>query len=142
MKEKVFFWKGAVKDITLFGQNKFSAGHTITIVEGEMDALAFRDLCGDFPVVSVINGAQCGVKDVKKNLDYFKNFQKVYICLDNDAIGQEYAIKIAELFPIGKVKIVNLRHYKDAGEYLEKGKKEEFKRCWHSAIDYTPAGIS
>jgi twinkle protein len=141
LKEKVFFWKGAVKDGTLFGQNKFASGHAITIVEGEFDALAFRDLVGDYPVVSVINGAQGGVKDVRKNIDFFKNFQKIYLCLDNDEEGKKASQKIAELFPIGKVKIVNLRHHKDAGDYLKAGDHEAFKRCWHQAVDYTPAGI-
>lgn len=141
IKEKAFYWKGSPKESTLFGQNKFSSGHAITIVEGEMDALAYRDLAGDYPVVSIVNGAQGGVKDIKKNLEYFKSFQKVIICLDNDEEGRKATEKIAELFPIGKVKIVNLRHYKDAGEYLENGAYEEFKKCWWQAVDYTPAGI-
>lgn len=139
--KKIFPWKGDVKPAVLFGQNKFSSGQRITIVEGEFDALAYRDLMGEYPVVSVKNGAQGGPKDVRKNLDYFKNFQEIRICLDSDEEGKKAAIKIAELFPIGKVKIVHLRHYKDAGEYLEKGKHDLFKKCWWDAVDYTPAGI-
>lgn len=135
-------WVGTPKESTLFGSQKFtSSGNTITIVEGEPDVLAFRDICGDFPVVSIINGAATAFKDIEKNLDYFDNFRNVYICFDNDAPGRKAALEVAKLFPLGKVKIVSLRHYKDAGEYLKNGKKEEFKRCWHTAKDYTPAGI-
>lgn len=141
IKEKTFYWKGNVKGSTLFGQQKFSGGKTITIVEGEFDALAFRDLCGDFPVVSIKNGAQGAATDIKKNLDYFKNFEKIVICFDNDEHGKKASVDVAELFPIGKVKIVNLRHRKDAGEYLENKESELFKRCWFQAIEYTPAGI-
>jgi twinkle protein len=141
LSEKRFIWRGDAKKSTLFGQNKFTGGQTITIVEGEFDALAFRDLCGDYPVVSIINGAQGAVKDIRKNLEYFKNFRKVVICFDNDEHGKKAAEKVAELFPIGKVKIASLRHYKDAGEYLENGKSKEFKDCWFQAIEYTPAGI-
>lgn len=141
IKEKMFFWKGSPKNATLFGQSRLSSGRSITIVEGEFDALAYVELMGEYPVVSIVNGAQGGVKDVKKQLDFFKNFQKVYICLDNDTEGKKAAEKIAELFPIGKAKIVNLSHYKDAGEYLENNAKEQFKRCWWDAVDYTPAGI-
>ena len=61
--------------------------------------------------------------------------------MDNDEQGRAAAEKIAELFPIGKVKIVNLRHFKDAGEYLENGKRDAFNKCWWDAVDYTPAGI-
>ncbi len=137
---KAFSWRGLPRESGLFGANKFSSGNTVTIVGGEFDALAFRDLAGDYPVVSVKNGENA-IKDIKNNLEYFKNFNKVYICLDNDETGREYAPKYAELFPIGKAKIVNLRHAKDPNEYLQKGLKKEFTNCWWQAVDYTPAGI-
>ena len=140
VKEKRFSWRGDTKAAMLFGSDKFKGGNTITIVGGEFDALAFRDLSGDYPVVSTKNGEN-SIKDIKANLEYFSNFNKVYICLDNDATGREYAPKLAELFPIGKAKIVTLRHAKDPNEYLQKGLINEFKKCWWAAVDYTPAGI-
>ncbi len=136
-----YVWNGSPKLVGLFGMHKYSSGNTITITEGEFDALAFRDLCGDYPVVSIKNGATGAVADVKKHLDYFKNFQKIYICFDNDEAGNKASLKVAELFPIGKVKIVNLRHHKDANDYLMAGHISEFKKCWWNAVDFTPAGI-
>jgi twinkle protein len=139
--KKIFPWKGIADKAVLFGQHKFSGGHTITITEGEFDALAFRDLSGDYPVVSVSKGAAKAADEIKHHLDYFKNFGTVYVCFDNDEYGKKAAIEVAELFPIGKVKIVSLRHFKDANEYLVAGKKKEFMNCWWNAIEYTPAGI-
>lgn len=139
---KEFFWKGEPKKAGLFGMNKFKAGNTITIVGGEFDAMAYRELMGDYPVVSVKNGEN-SIKDIKEliGLDYFKNFGKVYICLDNDETGREWAPKMAALFPIGQAKIVTMRHYKDPNEYLEKNAQKAFSNCWWQAVDYTPAGI-
>lgn len=135
------YWVGNHKEITLFGANKFDSGNTITITEGELDCLAYRDLMGDYPVVSITNGASGATKDIRKNLEYFNNFRKVYICFDNDEPGRKAAQEVAELFPVGKAHIVHLRHYKDANDYLLNGKVNEFKKCWWDATPYTPAGI-
>lgn len=134
-------WLGEPKDMMLFGADKFSSGRTITIVEGEPDVLAFRELEGDFPVVSIINGAGSATKDVMNNFEYFNNFDEIKICFDNDKQGRKAAREVADLFPIGKVKIVNLTHAKDACEYLQQGLHKEFKKCWWQAESYTPAGI-
>ncbi len=139
--QKIYPWKGDTKAAGLFGIDKYSGGKRITIVEGEFDVPAYKLLMGDYPVCSVKNGAQGGVKDVRDNLEKFKNFEQVYVCMDNDEPGQTAAIKIAELFPIGKAKVVNLRHHKDAGEYLKAGHYQEFKKCWWDAEEFTPAGI-
>jgi twinkle protein len=138
--QKRFSWLGSPKETGLFGADKFKGGNTITIVGGEFDAMAFREMAGDYPVVSVKNGENT-LKDIKENLDYFKNFKKVYICLDNDKTGREYATKYADLFPVGKAKIVTLRHFKDPNDYLLNGAKKQFLDCWWAAVDYTPAGI-
>jgi twinkle protein len=141
LDEKKFGWLGAAKQSTLFGQNKFASGQTITIVEGEFDALAFRDLSGEYPVVSVNNGAASAANDIKKHLEYFKGFQKIYICFDADDAGRKAALEVAELFPIGKVKIVHLTDHKDANDYLKAGDHKRFKDRWWGAEEYTPAGI-
>lgn len=141
------YWKGSPKESGLFGADKFKSGRTVTITEGEFDAMAFRDLCGDFPVVSINNGISGAVRDITKNLEYFENFKLIYICFDNEhdlkkrEEVERVVQKVATLFPIGKVKIVNMRHCKDANEYLKKGLKREFLNCWHGAEDFTPAGI-
>ncbi len=115
-------------------------GDKITVT-GNCDTLAFRDLQGDYPCVSITSGAQGAANDIRKNLEYFKAFQSVYICFDSDKAGSEAAIEVAQLFPLGKAKIVHLRHHKDANDYLKAGDHKAFSTCWWNAENYTPAGI-
>jgi len=135
------YWVGDAQGCTLFGMNKFPNGDKITICEGELDALAYRDLMGDYPVVSIKNGAGAAARDIRKNLDYFEKFNHIYICFDADQPGREAAKQVAEIFPAGKTKIVNLRHAKDANEYLQKGLYNEFKKSWWDAEPFKPEGI-
>lgn len=134
-------WLGEPSKAVLFGMDKWSSGDKITIVEGELKCPAFRDLMGDYPVVGIPNGAQAASRDIKKNFDFFKNFNKVYVCFDNDEAGRKAAEEVADLFPLGKAKIVNLRHANDPDDYIKLGLKKEFSACWWNAKDYTPAGI-
>jgi len=134
-------WSGDTRHTTLFGMNKFKGGNKITITEGELDAMAYRDLMGDYPVISIKNGAAGAVKDIKKNLEYFAKFNEVVICFDNDEVGRKAAEEVAQQFPIGKAKIVNMRHHNDVNDYLRANDKDAFKRVWWDAEQYTPAGI-
>ena len=67
---KGFKSQGSIQEGNLFGQQAFSkGGKYITLVEGECDAMAAHELTGSkWPVVSIKNGAQSAVTDVKKNL--------------------------------------------------------------------------
>lgn len=140
-RTKCFTWVGDKKNIGMFGSNKFKAGNILTLVEGEADALAFRDMNGDYAVWSVSDGAQSAAAEVRANREAILKFNKIYICFDADEAGQKAAQEVADLLPMGRVKIVNLRHYKDANEYLKAGKNKEFRDCWFAAEEYTPAGI-
>jgi twinkle protein len=90
--EKQFKIEGAWQESTeLFGQSLFAAGQKyIIVVEGEMDALAAHQMMGyKTPVVSVRNGAQSALKDVKANYEYLDSFDNVIFCFDNDVAGHE-----------------------------------------------------
>lgn len=153
--DKEFWWDGSVKDSTLFGQQLFPPGSSkfLTIVEGELDALAAYDMNGrQFPVVSVKNGAQGAVDDCAKNYEYINSFDNIVICFDKDEgkvspngevryPGQEAALKVANLFPPKKVRVLTLQQAKDAGEYLIKGLTAEFTREWWRAPVFTPDGL-
>jgi twinkle protein len=136
-------WVGDRTEMGLFGQNKFKSGKTITIVEGEPDVLAYRDLMGDYPVVSPSDGAPSAAKQIATQLAYFQNFKEVVVCFDSDEPGRKAAEEVAKVFPLGKVKIVDLNdsRCKDANDYLIHGKREAFKKAWWNATPYTPAGI-
>ena len=139
---KSFIWEGSSREGTLFGQHTFGAGSAkaITVVEGELDALATYQLLGSrYPVVSVQNGAGNALKSCKSQYKYLDSFDTIAVCFDNDEDGITAASAVAQLFP-NKAKVVKLQ-LKDACEYLKENKQKEFTNCWFSAERYTPANI-
>ena len=138
---KNFRIEGDVTDVGLFGQHLFkSGGKYITLVEGELDALATHQIFDcKWPVVSIRSGAAGSCKDIEANYEYLMSFDNIIICFDNDKAGKLYAKKASELLS-PKARIMRMR-YKDACEYLENYEIEEFKSDWWNAEIYTPDGI-
>lgn len=156
LPEKEFFSEGDLKHSGLFGSQLFPAGSAkfITLVEGEWDAPAAFELMGSrWPVVSVRNGADGASKCVADNFEYLNSFSNIVICFDKDQPkvnektgqirypGQEAAVAVAGMFPIGKVKILTLAEHKDPNDYLKAGAREQFNREWWSAPSFTPSGL-
>lgn len=156
LPDKEFYVEGDLKHSGLFGQQLFPAGSAkfITLVEGEYDAPAAFELMGSrWPVVSVRNGSDGATRDVADNFEYLNSFQNIVICFDKDEAkvnpktgqirypGQEAAIAVAGMFPIGKVKILTLSEGKDANDYLKAGLREQFNREWWAAKTFTPTGL-
>jgi twinkle protein len=154
--DKKFSVEGDIAHSGLFGQQLFPPGSAkfITLVEGEYDAPAAYELMGSrWPVVSVRNGADGAARDVAYCFEYLNSFPNIVICFDKDEPkvnektgqirypGQEAAITVAGMFPIGKVKILTLAEGKDPNEYLKAGKREAFNREWWSAPVFTPSGL-
>lgn len=151
---KNFWWKGEAGRAALFGQHLFPAASAkaITLVEGEEDALSAFQMQGSrYPVVSVHN-ASSAAKNVADNFEYLNSFPKIVICFDKDEAkvgpdgqirypGQEAAIAVAGMFPIGKVCILTLQEHKDANDYLVNGKGAKFGQEWWAAPVYTPTGL-
>lgn len=140
--EKAFYWEGDVGRGTLFGQQLFPAGgKAITIVEGECDALAGFQLTGSrYPCVSVKSASEAK-KNCVDNFEYLNSFESIVVCMDNDEPGQKAAEQIAQLFDLGKVRILKLEHAKDANDYLMKGLEKEFVNEWFRAPQYMPNGL-
>lgn len=156
LPDKEFYVEGDLKHSGLFGQQLFPAGSAkfITLVEGEYDAPAAFELMGSrWPVVSVRNGSDGATRDVADNFEYLNSFANIVICFDKDEAkvnpktgqirypGQEAAIAVAGMFPIGKVKILTLSEGKDANDYLKAGLREQFNREWWAAKTFTPTGL-
>lgn len=151
---KGFSWEGDESQAGLFGQNIFPAGcaKTITIVEGECDAMAAYEMFGSrYPVVSV-KSASTAARDCAKNFEYLNSFENIVICFDRDEgkvdnkghiryPGQEAAQAVAPMFAMGKVRILTLADHKDPNEYLIEGKGQQFMKEWWDAPKYTPTGI-
>ncbi len=140
--DKNFHAEGNMNNATLFGQHLFrQSGKYITITEGEVDALSAYEMLGSkWPVVSVRNGAQSAVRDVKAQLGYLNNFDNIVLCFDNDEHGKKAAEAVAQIFEPNKCRIMQLS-MKDANEYIKANQRELFTKNWWDAKAFTPAGI-
>lgn len=143
IESKGFQTQGDMKNNTLFGQQLFvNEGRFITVVEGELDAMAAYEMLGSkYPVVSVSKGAGGAVKDFKQNLEYLEGFESVVICFDNDSAGREAADKCAQVLSPNKAKIVSLTAFKDASDYLKANKVRDFTSAWWEAKPYRMTGV-
>ena len=134
--------EGSMTEALLFGQNIFAPnGKYITITEGEVDAMSAYELLGSkWACVSIKTGAGSALRDCKKAFEYLDSFDQIVISFDMDKQGREASEKVAQLFSPNNCKIMHME-YKDANEYLQVNKREEFTRAWWNAQPYTPAGI-
>jgi len=134
--------EGGMTDALLFGQNIFAPnGKYITITEGEVDAMSSYELLGSkWACVSIKTGAGSALRDCKKSFEYLDSFDQIVISFDMDKQGRDASEQVAQLFSPNKCKIMHMEH-KDANEFLQLNKREEFTRAWWNAQPYTPAGI-
>lgn len=142
---KQFFVEGSLTGETgwLFGRDKFPAGSakSITITEGELDAMSvFQMLGSKYPAVSV-SGASAARNDCSKDYDYLNSFDQIYLAFDNDEAGQKAKAEVASLFDFNKVYDVQLDKHKDANAYLEAGDAEAFRKQWWNAKRFLPEGV-
>lgn len=152
--KKQFVVEGDYDKWELFGQSIFPAGSAkaITITEGYDDAMAAFEMQGSkYPCVS-IHSVATAQHDCAKAFEYLNSFPEIVICFDKDDAkigpdgtsrfpGQEAAVKVAGMFPLGKVRILTLSKGKDSNEYLQKGLSKAFVEEWWKAPRYTPAGL-
>ena len=125
----------------LFGDHLWAKGKRIVITEGEIDAMSVSQAMGNkWPVVSLPNGAQSAVKAIQKSYDYLDAFEEIVLMFDQDEPGREAASKVAEILPVGKVKIATLP-LKDANECLVAGKVDAIVQAMWNAKPYRPDGI-
>jgi twinkle protein len=123
---------------TFFGQQLWSNGKKLLVTEGEYDALAAYQIFGKkYPVVSIRNGAdktgQGVVNEFKRNFEYFRHFEEIILCFDNDEPGRASAEACAKVLPLGKTKVMTLSKFKDANEYLlNKAETDFIKDFWNA----------
>ena len=140
---KDFSVKGQWSEAVLFGAQLFpKGGKYITVVEGELDALAAYQMTGSkWPVVSIRNGAQGALKDCKAQYEWLNSFDSVVICFDADEPGKKAAEEVAELFGSKAKVIKHIKECKDACDYLSSGETQAFVNSWWKAETYVPDGI-
>ena len=141
--DKQFYQVGNWKESGLFGQHLFSkGGKTITITEGEFDALASYQMQGSkYPVVSIKNGASGALGDCKAAYEWLDTFDTIVISFDSDEPGIKAAREVAELFG-GKSKVMKYpSQYKDACDFLLQDDDRAYIASFWAAERFVPDGI-
>lgn len=80
-------------------------------------------------------------KQVQSQYEFFSQFKKIIICMDEDAAGQEAVEQLVKVLPKGKAWIMRMR-FKDADDYVKAGKQQEFIQDFLKAKKYVPNGIT
>jgi twinkle protein len=138
---KKFSVAGDGKNMPLYGQWLFSGGKSVVITEGEIDALSVSQAFDNkWAAVSLPNGAQSAVRAITGALEWLDTFENIVLCFDNDEPGREATAEVAQVLPIGKVKIMTLPE-KDANETLVKHGAGPIVKAFYNARDWRPDGI-
>jgi twinkle protein len=117
---------------SLFGRD-FCTEDYVVICEGEIDAMSLWQ-CGE-PAVSIPYGAK-DTKWIEAEWDFLQKFKKIYLCLDNDAAGQQYVNDIVKRLGAWRCYNVMLP-FKDANECMNNN-IFDFKPIFEKAIQYDP----
>lgn len=155
-EEKRFEVLGEVNQtIDLFGQHRFKNSNSkyIVIAAGEVDAMSAFQILKQYydekssgyesvPVVSPSVSENACEKQIKLHYEWFKRFDKIYVCFDPDDTGIKYAEKVAKCLPPGKAFMITLdASVGDTNDYLVKDKQKLWMQAFHSAKKYTPTGV-
>lgn len=129
----------SISEAGLFGRDRFSSGKTVTITEGELDALSLNQVIRS-PVVSVQSSSTAG-RDCTLDRSWLNNFDKIVLAFDADESGRKACNDVARLFDYNKVFIVKFDKRKDANEYVQAGEREELNQLWRNAKRFCPESI-
>ncbi len=142
---------GASNDLS--GQSRFpDGGRTCVIVGGEFDMIAAQDMfrkdqCkrgyedyNRIAVVSPTTGEGSAASQCRNQYEWFDKFDNIVIGLDNDEVGREAALALAEVLPKEKVKIARWSG-KDPNKMLMEGKERQFMSDYYKAEEYIKSGI-
>ena len=140
-KDKQFKYEGET-DGCFFGQHLFrKAGKQVVITEGELDAATCREALPTWEMVSLPNGAAAAKKSIQKNLEWLQNWQTIVLFFDGDEAGRKAAQEAASVLPPGKVKIADLKGYKDPSEACQDDNLQAVREAIWNAQPFRPDGI-
>lgn len=147
------------KGCELFGQWRFKTfTYAVVITGGEHDAMAAYQMLEDsrgrdqkkfdpIAVVSPTIGESGAHKQIQAQYNFFNQFKKIIVCMDNDEAGRKAMEKIVKVLPRGKTYVMSMRR-KDPNSYIydnETGKllryEQEFVNDYWNAQPFTPAGV-
>jgi twinkle protein len=149
VKTKDFITVGDFKDVELFGQHLFPAPNPgrgdklkVTVVEGELDALAhYQMVHSRWPVVSLPTGSGGIRKAFERSYNYLDSFGEIILSFDSDEPGREAAEVGRELFPEKARVVEHAAGFKDACDYLVAGESEKYRQAWWNAKAWEPEGL-
>lgn len=143
-EDKYYHTKGDMKNATLFGKTVCDKGakRVITVFEGEYDCLAAFDIIGNESACVSVRSATMAKTDCTREYEYINSFEKIVICFDSDAPGQEAAKKVLSLFDFKKTYNLVLDKHKDANAYIQGiDDRKAFYDAWRGVRRYTPDNI-
>ena len=126
-----------------FGQHLWAnpeSNRKLVVTEGELDALSVYQIQGNYPVVSLPQGASGAKAMFKKHYDWLCGFQEVILMFDEDEAGRQAVDDVAHLLPAGKCKVAKLP-LKDASDCLVNGQRKEVVVAIHCARVWRPDDI-
>jgi twinkle protein len=118
-------------------------GRSITITEGEIDALSVsQSFENNWPVVSLPDGSGSTERAIKQHFEYLCAFEKIVLMFDADKPGREAVDVAASILPVGKVFVAKYpEDCKDANDVLVKHGKAKLSKCFWDASPWRPDGI-
>lgn len=114
---------------------------TVTICEGEIDAMTLYQY--GLPVLSVPFGGGIGDKHkwIEHEFDRLSIFDEIFLCFDNDPVGEASLKELVTRLGRHRCRIVRLPK-KDANECLQSGiAKEEIHNCFASSRTLDPVEL-
>ncbi len=140
--EKEFRSVGITKGCVPFGMQAFpKTGRSITVTEGEYDAMAAYKMTGSkYPNISIWDGAGSAKRCMKDNFEAMKEFESIILNFDADKPGKAAVEEVGPMFP-GRTKIMELTEGKDACDYLKANKVSKYVDEFHRSKRFTLGGI-
>lgn len=106
-------------ELCLYNGDSIQLSDYAIITEGEVDTLSWIS-AGEYPVVSVPNGASGNTAYLDDYVEYLAQMSVVYLSLDNDKAGKELTNTIADRIGRDRCKIINYPEgCKDANAVLQ-----------------------
>lgn len=135
-------WRGNKKAaLPLYGQHLWKPGRMVVVTEGELDAMSVAQaMGGNWPAVSVPDGAASAHKAISKAAPWLEQFERVVFMFDMDDPGREAAAACARILSPGKAAIAELP-LKDASDMLQANLAKDLVNAAWNARPYRPDGI-
>ena len=131
-------WREADTKPVLFGMDKCDTALSLTICEGEFDAMSLHE-AGIPNAVSVPSGAE-DFTWIDTCWDFLQGFEKIYLFGDNDDAGQKMIRSLVAKLSDRRVFVVE-HLCKDANELLFRHGADAVKAAWDAAAEVPVSGL-